>query len=147
MQVSPAVRGHPFLDDKSIIKDNLELRGEIFLEHFRLANWPPAAGKNPLDSIWLSFSSGSIPRLLVEFHLDAVVQGGGDLVDMLEVGRQQRIEVHTFTARDGMPGEQWPKCPPIPRAWGWMHWVSLTLDPDLHHRGFQPDGLAVCECP
>ena len=39
-------------------------------------------------------------RLFVDLDLHAMIEGGGDLVDMVEVGRQQGVEVDALAAGD-----------------------------------------------
>src|SRR5574341_407501 len=41
------------------------------------------------------------PPSFIEPYLDAMVQGRGDLVDVLQIRRQERVEVDPFAASDG----------------------------------------------
>jgi hypothetical protein len=42
----------------------------------------------------------ALSRLFVDLDLNAMIQGGGDLVDMVDIGRQQGIEIEPLAPGD-----------------------------------------------
>src|SRR3989338_5840456 len=83
------------------------------------------------------------PSLFIKPYLDAMVQGRGDLVDVLQIRRQERVEVDPFAPGNGHALR------PVAEVAGHAHRLRvntlrpLVLAPPLGDRLFQPYLVAV----
>jgi len=87
--------------------------------------------------------------LLRELDLDTVVQGCGNLIDVLHVGRQQGVEVYSLSPGDGHARSPVAKMPCYAHHLRMNALGQLNFYPYLHYRGFQPHLIAVSDplCP
>ena len=75
---------------------------------------------------------------LIEFHLDTVVQGGGDLVDMVQISGQKRVKVYSFAPRDRHALRPVTEVTRYPHRFRMNALGQFDPNPHLSYRRFQP---------